>query len=267
MRKLYNELFYVSKHGKIHEKVMVARLSVTLSVVLICLMMMSLAAFAFFSCRVTSATKPIEAADFRVNLSIQTDPKGDAVPVKKVDSRTYTAALEKGETYLVTLKKEGTAKTGFCILTAKDSLVESYHTRQLGKGTDAQDPNVLTFKLIPSETTVVTLQAHWGTSSYFVYEGQQGSEDRYIEDNEPLALSIKPSEKALAKEQESEEETKAEESKEEPSAPEETPSAEASTPALDEPTRDESQNAEQPQSELAENSEETVATESIEETI
>ena len=54
MRKLYNEFFYIPKHGKVREKVMLTRLTMTITIVIMCLAAMSITAYAYFSYNITS---------------------------------------------------------------------------------------------------------------------------------------------------------------------------------------------------------------------
>ena len=71
MRKFYNEFFYIPKHGKIREKVMLTRIAMTVTIVIMCLAAMSITAYAYFSYNITSASNKIQAANFETNVNIQ----------------------------------------------------------------------------------------------------------------------------------------------------------------------------------------------------
>lgn len=172
MRKIYNEFFYISKHGKIREKVMLARVVTTAIIMIACLAAMSFTAYAYFSYNVTSGSNIIQAANFEADVSIKiTDANGEAVTVNKVDSKTHAAVLEAGKTYYVTLveNKNSTATTGFCIITA-EGCADIYHTQQLGTDAAAEGgkTETITFNIKASAKTTVTFLSHWGTSSSYV---------------------------------------------------------------------------------------------------
>lgn len=172
MRKIYNEFFYISKHGKIREKVMLARVATTAIIMIVCLAAMSFTAYAYFSYNVTSGSNIIQAANFEADVSIKiADANGEAVTVNKIDSKTHTSVLEAKKTYYVTLveNKNSTATTGFCIITA-EGCADIYHTQQLGVDAAAEGgkTETITFNINVSAKTTVTFLSHWGTSSSYV---------------------------------------------------------------------------------------------------
>ena len=170
MRELYKEFFHVPKHGKVREKVMLARTAITVIIMVICLAAMSITAYAYFSYNVTSGSNIIKAANFKADVSIIeiADESGTTVSLEEVDSLTYSAKLYAGKTYTVKLEPgESTAKTGFCVIKAV-GCSDTYHTQQFGKEQtiEANDPSV-TFTLTVTQDTVVSFISHWGTSSYY----------------------------------------------------------------------------------------------------
>lgn len=70
MRKLYNEFFYIPKHGKVREKVMLTRIAMTVTIVIMCLAAMSITAYAYFSYNITSASNTIQAANFEAQITV-----------------------------------------------------------------------------------------------------------------------------------------------------------------------------------------------------
>lgn len=170
MRKLFNEFFYIPKHGKIREKVMLTRLTMTITIVIMCLAALSITAYAYFSYNVTSGSNIIKAANFEANVSITiTDSNNDPVSVTK-DGKVQTANLDAGEYTVLLTKGASTAKTGFCIITIDDT---DYYTQQIGIDvgrnlTDGSASVVFTLKV--SSTTEIEIFSHWGTSSCYGYE-------------------------------------------------------------------------------------------------
>lgn len=192
MRKLYNEFFHVPKHGRIREKVMLCRVAMTIAIMVVCLVAMSLTAYAYFSYNITSGSNSIKAANFETNVSIQiSDKNNETVEIQQVNSATQTATLYAGNTYSVKIEKAGTAKTGFCVITADNCEIESYHTQQLGEDVNSrtQVQSSIHFTLSVTNTTVVEFYAHWGTSSCYDYPTNDS--DRYILNGETVELPIK----------------------------------------------------------------------------
>ena len=187
MRKLFNEFFYIPKYGKVREKVMLTRLTMTITIVIMCLAALSITAYAYFSYNVTSGLNTIKSANFETSISIQiTDSDGKAVDTPKPITTNYKlykiADLKVGEWYTVTVTptERSTAKTGFIIVTAT-GCNEIYHTQQLG--IDENVPGGKTpeikFQLMITDTTDVVLEAHWGTSSYYP-KFKDTDDDHYI---------------------------------------------------------------------------------------
>lgn len=196
MRKLYNEFFYIPKHGsgKIREKVMLMRTAMTVLVMVVCLAAMGITAYAYFAYNVTSASNVIQAANFETKVSIQiSDSNNETVPVEQLNSKTQVATLNPGKEYSVTIEKAGTAQTGFCVISATGCNVEKYHTQQIGKDvkSNTEGKNVITFKLMVTDTTLVSFYSHWGTSSYYAdYENKGENDALYIIDGETVTMQI-----------------------------------------------------------------------------
>lgn len=192
MRKLYNEFFYIPKYGKIREKVMLARVAMTVVIMVVCLAAMSITAYAYFSHNITSASNTIQAATFKTNVSVQIkDGNGEGVEVITSNYKSHTAELKANTEYFITLRHTdlSTAKTGFVIITA-DNCESRYHTQQLGKDGNGNTESI-TFWLKPNADTKVTFLSHWGTSSFYSDFKDVGvNSEMYILDGETVALSI-----------------------------------------------------------------------------
>ena len=186
MRKLFNEFFYIPKHGKVSEKVMMSRLVSTITVVVICLAAMSITAYAYFSYNVTSGSNIIQAATFETKVQVQiTDSNDKAVEARTSNYRSYVAEIKANTEYFVTIERteRSTAETGFVIVTAKDC-DSRFHTQQLNKGGTA-----ITFKIEADADTEVYFDAHWGTSKYYGYPDENS--EFYILEGELANFAIK----------------------------------------------------------------------------
>ena len=197
MRKLYNEFFYIPKHGKVREKVMLTRIAMTVTIVIMCLAAMSITAYAYFSYNITSGSNIIKAAHFETKVSIQiTDENEEAVDINPITSnyQTYKVGLDAGKIYTVTITptENSTAKTGFVVITA-NGCEKTYHTQQLGIDTNIGEgeTKTISFKLIVTDKTDVHFLAHWGTSSYYdAYKNKGDQEELYITQGEEIMMIV-----------------------------------------------------------------------------
>ena len=193
MKKLYNEFFCIPKHGKIREKVMLVHVAVTSILMIICLAVMSITAYAYLTYNVAYGSNTIKSANFETNVSINIiDPVTDSVSgsdlatveILTSDHKTHMATLKAGSTYKVTLtpSADSTAKTGFCVISSADC-EKKYHTQQL--------VNEVTFYLTVTATTQVEFLAHWGTSVYYAdYLDKGDNNELYIIDGDKIEMTI-----------------------------------------------------------------------------
>lgn len=195
MRELYNEFFYIPKHGKTREKVMLTRIVSTIAIVIMCLAAMSITAYAYFSYNITSGSNTIKAASFYTDVTVQiTDADGKAeetITTNTSDDKSHSASLDANKTYTITVRHKAgsTAQTGFVIITA-DKCETKYHTQQLGREGEG-NTYTITFKLTPGADTVVTFRSHWGTSRFYADFKEIGENDeRYIINGEDVKLTI-----------------------------------------------------------------------------
>lgn len=198
MRNLYKKFFYVSKHSKIEEKVMLTRAIFALTSVITCLILMSVTAYAYFSCNVSSNSNTIKSATFATEVSVKITDENVAIsssPTVTGNHLTHTISnLEVGKFYTVTvsLTDESSVKNGFVVVSA-NGCDKTYHTQQFVEQTN--DSNVktssITFNIKITDSTDVTLLAHWGTSSYYAdYNDKGENEELYILQNEEIVLII-----------------------------------------------------------------------------
>ncbi len=174
MRKLYNEFFYIPKQGKIREKVMLARVITTVTIVIICLVAMSFTAYAYFSHNITSGSNTIKAANFDANISITNNASKNSTVSITNDGESKTANLEAGKYTVELTKGSSTANKGFCIITIGD---KDYYTDQIGVDTAKNlDDAKVKFELRLSAPTKIKVVSHWGTSVYYDYEDADRAE-------------------------------------------------------------------------------------------
>ena len=188
MRKLYNEFFYIPKHGKIREKVMLTRVAMTIVIMVMCLAAMSITAYAYFSHNVTSGSNIIKAANFEANVSITiTDSNNEPVAVTK-DGKIQTAILEAGKYTIELTRGNSTADTGFCVITIGD---KTYYTDQIGVDMKKDlDGATVKFYLWLSAPTKIEVLSRWGTSVYYGY-GDANRTEIFIKSDDKLDLTTK----------------------------------------------------------------------------
>ena len=177
MKHLYQEYFKISKHEKIREKVMLVRITVTVTIMLVCMAAMGFSAYAYFSDSIVSGSNILRAATFETEITVK-DENGTALTIEKVNAKESIVKLEAGKTYRVTIDEGdiSSASTGFVVLTA-DGCDLTYHTQQLGD--DAIAPGgrteTIQFDLTVSSATDVRFLSHWGTSSYYAAYTDSGN--------------------------------------------------------------------------------------------
>ena len=181
MRKMYNEYFYVPTNENVRERVVEARLITTIVIVLFCLAAMSFSAYGYFSCNVTSNSNIIQAANFEAKATFN----DKVIKPESVDRFSKTYSLSKGE-YNVKLTKDNncTAETGFCIIYIGN---DKYYTLQIGADINAENENreEICFSLKVNEPTKISIESHWGTSSYYV---NSYDEKFVIKDETPIKV-------------------------------------------------------------------------------
>ncbi len=181
MRRVYDEFFYIPKQGKIRDKVMLARTATAVSIILICLASLCFIAYAYFSNDTTAYVGTVQAAEFDLTVSV-TDKDNTPIPIGADGSYS----LETGE-YTVSLKKAGTANTGFCVInvTSGESTAV-YYTAQIGRSGNTE-VSERSFKLITEGDVAVTFLPHWGTSSR--YPDYYNEDGKCIDDAVGLKLT------------------------------------------------------------------------------
>lgn len=203
MRTLYNKFFRVYKHEKISDKVIITRITVTVSAIVACLIAMSFTAYAYFSHDIISASNVIKSATFQTNVSVVITDENGAVITNGDDSpKVITSNYKKFKiegldplkeyTVTITATDRSTATTGFIIVSSNDC-DEQYHTQQLGIDELAVGGKTeeIKFKLKITASTDVLLEARWGTSSYYAdYKENGDTNELYVTTDETVEMVI-----------------------------------------------------------------------------
>lgn len=229
MRNFFDMFFHEQDEEKITEKKMTTRAISTVAVMITCLIAMSVTAYAYFSCSVTSSFATIRSASFYTKISVQEMSNVATVaveenveevgsletpPVITSDNKAHKVEnLKAGKTYLVTIQPtdNNTAEHGFVIFAAyhtdengNTSLASSvYHTQQLGVDVAVENgrTNIVSFYLELDADADIILYSHWGTSSYYGYKNEvqetspiDGEEvkvkDLYVEQGEKVTVAV-----------------------------------------------------------------------------
>ena len=200
MRVSYDEMVHHSKEGVIKEKDMLMRTAITVSALVICLLAMSLSAFAYFTSNLSSYGSTITTANFEAHISMQlVNSEGKVTDIYPItsDYKSYKVKMEADNRYkvIVTPTSQNTAKTGFVVITA-DNCPNTYYTQQLMK--DANESGGYTesisFEITVSDTTEVYFVMHWGTASaYDAYQSQGQNGEFYVTQNEAIHMEVQKS--------------------------------------------------------------------------
>lgn len=171
MKAFYNEFFHISEDGKIRDKVMLARTAVSVVLMVLCLAAMSISAYAYFSCDVSSDMNTIQSARYDFEIK-----NGDTV----LESNTFICPGAENDTYTFTLTPNGTANNGYCKIVIKEKLEQSdgteekiYYTTQIFKSAEENKDRLttLTLSVQAAGGCEITFIPQWGTSSYFIESG------------------------------------------------------------------------------------------------
>lgn len=161
MKALFNEFFYIPKDGKIREKVMMVRVTISVIFMVICLVAMSFTAYAYFTCSVSSSLNTIQSAYYSLKIT-------DSSEAVVTDNYTCGTATEDLHTFVLTAN--GTAETGYCKIEISNGTEKKiYYTTQIFKeaGEDTDRLTELTLTIRAAEGCVITFIPQWGTSANY----------------------------------------------------------------------------------------------------
>ena len=192
MRTFYNRFYKISDNEKISDRVMTCRVITMVICILFCLTAMGFVAYSYFDFDISSKTNHVESATFDTPVTISykdTANQSKTESLTKSSDNNYTAQLDKDVEYTVKLDKNGSAETGFCVITIEGE-EKTYHTVQLGFDNNTSRVS-LTFKIInkKDDKAMVTFTPHWGTSSYYsAYNGGTANEF-YVDEGKIIEIN------------------------------------------------------------------------------
>ena len=185
MKSFWNEFLYLKKQKRVRESVMLARIGVSVFLIVACLAAMSFTAYAYFTSTVSSGIIQLQSASFDADISVVA-PDSSPIPLIPTGDGRFQASLTAHTPYTVTLTAAGTAETGFCVITS-DISNKVYCTQQLGVDRTAQNrlTSTITFTLTVDVSSTVTFFPHWGTSTYYEKYSTAEHGDCYILHQDP----------------------------------------------------------------------------------
>ena len=201
MRKLYDEFFYVPRQGNVREKVLVARVAVSVALILLCMAIMNFTAYAYFSCNVSSGINTIQSARYDLDITPPAElasavdnglDENDWTDVYVLDNSGNT---EKTFSFTLTKSKDATAKVGYCKIEIKTDVndasnkddVQRFYTKPIGTYVENNtsvtvDSRNVEIVVAANKTATVTFVAEWGTCGEAPIEGEK-IEPKYNESN------------------------------------------------------------------------------------
>lgn len=165
MRKIYQKYLEVPEEDKgiMGERVFFARLTVAIACIVLCMSAMGFSAYAYFTASVSSNMNQIQAANFTVKPEIVVTQNSDGSASHEANT-AWKYVLQPGM-YDITLTKEGTASTGYCLIKIGEN---QFYTQQLGAVKDVNGNEIVTRTItiaVEKRDTAIEVTACWGTYS------------------------------------------------------------------------------------------------------
>lgn len=163
--KLYREFFYVPKHGKVRDKVMLSRIAVSVVLIVGCMAAMSITAYAYFSCSVTSGANIIRSATYKLDI---TPPVGmENVDIYILDNSNGGEPQEFKFT-LTLPADENIASVGYCkiVINENEPDEKEFYTQPIGKAnetSEALNERTVTIEVPATKKVTVKFIAQWGS--------------------------------------------------------------------------------------------------------
>ena len=173
MKKFLREYFYIPESGKICEKVLLARINLSIAIIFLCLAAMAFSAYGYFAHENSAPTSIISAANYDLNIDA---PDGVEPPVAEVYVLTNNTDAPKEFKFVLTRQEMPTAaKVGYCKIKIKTDVngadyedAQVFFTKPIGtfveNGTevDMQSRRVVII-VAPNSTAMVTFIANLGS--------------------------------------------------------------------------------------------------------
>lgn len=172
MKDLYEKYFYVPKHGKVKERVMLARIAVSVVIMLVLMAGMSLSAYAYFTANNTTMIKPIKAAHYQLDTVViaPDDLTPDNAGVYTLENPADGNGAENF-VFKIRINETTNATVGFCEIVVKTDAsddVQKFYTEPIGKYVIA-DQSVevkersVTIRVPEGKKAEVRFVSQWGT--------------------------------------------------------------------------------------------------------
>ena len=170
LRRFIHDLFYIPKHSKdgpVSDKAFVANIALSVMLIVLCLGMLGLSAYAWFEGATVSNNSVVVSTTYDLDITVDGEEMADA-------TLRHTGQAPADYEVCIAKRPDSTATTGFCIVRVdigSDGTVDqTYHTVQIGKdareGADfVREQLVLHLRL--NQPATVTFEAHWGTSEHY----------------------------------------------------------------------------------------------------
>ncbi|MBP3375584.1 MAG: hypothetical protein J6L83_02335 [Clostridia bacterium] len=161
IKKLLDNLTAPEK-GKVSDKTMSSNIIACVIGVLLCVVSLTAATWAWFGASITSSTNSVETGYYKVAVEVA-DVSAPTVALSPTTEGGSAYALSGGE-YLVTIKADGNVSTGYCILDlSASSTKKTFYSSQIFTEVSGKSPTSITFTLTLSGDTLVEFAPCWGT--------------------------------------------------------------------------------------------------------
>ncbi len=164
LKKLYQKLMYIPRHEKVPEKVFMTRTALSIFAMLVCMVVLCSATYAWFTAEISSPGNTIETATYSLTITDSTD---------STVSGEYVCQGASNHIYTFTLTASGTAEKGYCKVIINGDTENPYFTHQINQSS-------LTVSIKAADKTIVTFEPCWGTSAVSAAGGATYGDDEVI---------------------------------------------------------------------------------------
>lgn len=170
MKKIWEEWFQTVHNGKVRERSMLVRITMSAVMIVMCMAAMSITAYAYFSTSITANISPVQSAVWRIAV--------EAEPDVVLDGEFYALDNREGtepRVYQLTLSKaaDATASHGYVKIDIKTDVddygaLQTYYSQPMGKfllnGSMTEDLDRDVAVTVPAgKLAYVKFTAEWGT--------------------------------------------------------------------------------------------------------
>lgn len=167
MKAMLKSFFNAEKEEKISDKAFISRITVSVVLIVICLIAMSISAYAYFAYNVSSQNNVIRSASYDLAVT----PPEDMETSKTYELKNETSVDKEYIFSISTKETKTTASVGYCkiIINTNTNDAQVFYTKPIWLSEDLANgkPATRTVKIIvPAGKTVqVSFVAEWGSCS------------------------------------------------------------------------------------------------------